>query len=155
MHSRVFSKRRVVYRRLIELFLPSIIFSVIITFLNVSEIIVKRFNVVILITAFVAIFTVYNFNNLRKCYVDIRNKKLYYCLNFLSLVIFAAGNILVFLLASNEIYTWMFSITKGITFIGAKTITSILMFHIIGFVCIVTAPIGMGWLFEGRVERDI
>ena len=155
MHSRGFSKRRVVFRRLIELFLPSIIFSVLITTLNVSEIIVKRYAVVIMITAFVVIFTVYNFRNLRKCYIDMRNEKLYYCLNFLSHVIFATGNILVFLLASNEFYTWVFSITKGIAFLGAKTIISILLFHFIGLASVVIAPIGMEWVFEIREKREI
>ena len=155
MHSRVFRKRLVVYRRLIELFLPSIIFSVLITFLNVSEIIVKRYGVVIMIAAFVMVFTVYNYKNLRKCYVDVRNEKLYYCLNFLSHIIFAAGNILIFFLASNEIYTWIFSITKVIAFLGTKTITSILIFHLIGLISIVIAPIGMEWVFEERGERNI
>ena len=150
MNSAVPSKRLVVYRRLIELFLPCIILSVIITLLNASGLVLKRVNVVIMVSVCVCIFTVYNFFNLRNCYHDLCNKKLYYELNLLSYAIFAVANMLLYAFASNEVYTWLFSITKALTFIDINTIYSILCFHFIELICIFASTIGMEWIFYER-----
>ena len=137
----------VVYRRLTELFLPCIVFSVIITMLNVSGMVVKRINVVIMILVCMSIFTIYNFFNLRKCYFDLCNKKLYFTLNFLSYAIFAMVNMLFYVFAPNEAYTWLFSITKALTFVGINTIYSVLLFHFVELICIFASMIGMEWIF--------
>ena len=65
-----FKKRYVVYRRIAELLMFSIVLSVMITFLNISGLVVKRNSVVLMISAFVIVFTVFNFINLRNCYFD-------------------------------------------------------------------------------------
>ena len=147
-------KRFIVYRRLAEIFLPCIIFSTFITLFNVSGVVYKRYNVIIMILAFVLIFTIYNFIKLRRCYFDMRNKKLFYMLNFISHGIFAAVNIILFAFVPNKVYAWFFAITKALTFLNIDTIYSILFFHFVGLLCIVASPIGMKWIFDKGDEED-
>lgn len=147
MNRPILLKRFVVYRRLAELFLVCFLFSALITFFNMSGLVVKRYRVVAMILAFVALFTFFNFRNLRKCYFDLCDKKLFFGLNFLSHAIFAAVNGALFVFASDEVYTWLFSITKCLAFAKVDIIYSILIFHVIELICIITAPIGMGWIF--------
>lgn len=154
MKTQVFLKRFLVYRRLIELFLPSILFSVLITLFNISGLVVKRDSVIVMIAACTAIFAICNVRNLRRCYFDMRNKKLFYGLNFLSHIIFAAVNFAMFEFTSNETYAWFFSITKSLTFFNIDTIYSILFFHFIGLLCIVISPIGMKWIFIKEDDED-
>lgn len=148
MNPPVFRKRFVVYRRVAELLLPSIVFSFLITILNITALVVKRNSVVFMIMAFVVVFTIFNFTNLKKCYFDIRNKKLFFMLNFLSHAIFAAVNFAVLLFAKKEVYTWLFAITKGLKFLDVNLIYSVLLFHFIQLICIIVSPIGMGWIFD-------
>lgn len=152
MNPPILLKRLVVYRRLFELFLMCFLFSTLITLLNMSGLVVRRYHVVVMILAFVALFTFFNFRNLRKCYFDLCDKKLFYGLNFLSHAIFAVVNIATFVFASDEVYTWLFSITKCLAFAKVNILYSILFFHVMELICIVTAPIGMGWIF--RVEDN-
>ena len=147
MNPPVFKKRNVVYRRVAELLIPSVIFSFVITILNMTGLVVKRSNVVFMIAAFVVIYTIFNFTNLRKCYFDLCNKKRFYLLNFLSHAIFACINFAVLMSSENAVYTWLFSITKGLKFLDIDIIYSVLLFHFIQLICIVVSPIGMGWVF--------
>lgn len=151
MNLPVFKKRLVVYRRVAELLLPSIVFSFLITILNITGLVIKRNSVVFMIMASVVVFTIFNFTNLKKCYFDIRNTKLFFMLNFLSHAIFAGINFLVLMFANSVVYTWLFSITKGLKFLDVELIYSVLLFHFIQLFCIVVAPIGMDWIF---IEND-
>ena len=154
MNSPVFKKRFVVYRRVTELLVLSVFLSLIITILNVTGMVAKRTNIFLMISAFVMVFTFFNFRNLRNCYCDMRNKKLFFILNFLSNAIFAAVNFAVLMLANSEVYTWLFSITKGLRFIYVDIIYSVLIFHFIQLLCIVVSTIGMGWVFDVNDEED-
>lgn len=147
MNPPILIKRLVVYRRLAELFLMCFLFSAMITLINMSGLVIKRYHVVIMILAFVALFTFFNFRNLRKCYFDLHDKKLFFGLNFLSHAIFAIVNAAMFVFASDEVYTWLFAITKCLAFAKVNIVYSILIFHVIEIICIITAPIGMGWIF--------
>ena len=147
-----FKKSYVVYRRVAELLVFGIILSVVITFLNISGLVIKRNSVVLMISAFVIVFTVFNFINLRNCYFDLRNKKLFFILNFLSNVIFAGVNFAVLVFAKNEVYTWLFSITKGLKFLGVDVIYSVILFHFIQLLCIIVSTIGMEWIFDESDE---
>ena len=124
------------------------------TILNIAGLVVERVGVVFMISAFVLAFTIFNFKNLRKCYFDIRNKKLFFMLNFLSNIIFACVNFVVLIFAKNEVYTWLFSITKGLKFLDIDVIYSILLFHFVQLICIIVSPIGMGWIFDKNDEPD-
>ncbi len=154
MNPPVFKKRYVVYRRVAELLLPTIVFSFLITILNITALVVKRNSVVFMIMAFVAVFTFFNFTNLRKCYFDLRNKKLFYTLNFLSQAIFTGVNFVFLVFEKNEIYTWLFAITKGLKFLGVDVIYSVLLFHFIQLMCIIVSPIGMGWIFDKNDNNE-
>ena len=154
MSSPVFKKHFVVYRRVAELLLPTIGFSALITILNIMELVVKRSSVVFMILAFAAAFTILNFTNLRKCYFDLRNKKLFFVLNFLSHFIFAAINFAVLVLANKEVYTWLFSITKGLKLLDVELIYSVLIFHFVQLICIVASTIGMKWIFDENDEDE-
>lgn len=148
MNSPVFRKRFVVYRRVAELLLPTVVFSLLITIFNITGLVVKRNNVFFMILAFVLVFTIFNFKNLRNCYFDLRNKKLFFVLNFLSHAIFAGVNFAVLVFAKNEVYTWLFSITKVLKFRGMDVIYSVLIFHSIQLMCIIASTIGMEWIFN-------
>ena len=152
MNPPVFKKRLVIFRRVAELLLPSIVFSVLITILNITGLVVKRHNVVFMISVFVVAFSIFNFTNLRKCYFDLRNKKLFFVLNLLSQAIFTAVNFTVLVIAESEVYTWLFSITKGLKFLNVDLIYSVLIFHFIQLICIIVSPIGMEWIFFVRNE---
>ncbi len=154
MNPPVFKKRLVVYRRVAELLLTCIVFSFLITILNVTGLMVKRNIVVFMILAFEVAFTILNFKNLRKCYFDIRNKKLFFMLNFLSHAIFAGVNFIFLLFAKNEVYTWLFSITKGLKYIDVELIYSVLLFHFIQLICIIVSTIGMEWIFDENDEDE-
>ena len=147
-------KRYVVYRRVAELLLPCIVLSMVITFLNISGLVVRRNSVVLMISAFVIVFTVFNFINLRKCYFDMCDKKLFFILNFLSHAIFAGINFAFLAFAKNEIYAWLFSITKGLKFLDVGIIYSVLLFHFIQLICIVASTIGMEWIFYEKDEGE-
>ena len=105
-----------------------------------------------MISAFVLAFTIFNFHNLRNCYFDLRNKKLFFMLNFLSYAIFAGVNFLVLMFADNVVYTWLFSITKGLKFLYIDLIYSVLFFHFIQLACILVSTIGMEWIFYEAEE---
>ena len=150
-----FKKRYVVYRRVAELFLASIVLSAITIILNVSELVLKRNHIFIMIMFFAAVFTFINFTNLRNCYFDLRNKKLFYTLNFLSQAIFLGINLFFLIFEKNKIYTWLFAVTKALKFIDINIVYSVLIFHLIQMVCIVVSPIGMGWIFEEIAEDEL
>ena len=75
-------------------------------------------------------------------------------MNFLSHAIFAGVNFAVLVFAKNEVYTWLFSITKGLKFLGVDVIYSVLLFHFIQLICIIVSTIGMGWIFDEDDEDD-
>lgn len=152
MNSPDFKKRYVVYRRIAELLMFSIVLSVMITFLNISGLVVKRNSVVLMISAFVIVFTVFNFINLRNCYFDMCDKKLFFILNFLSHAIFAGVNFAFLAFAKNEVYTWLFSITKGLKFLDVDVVYSVIIFHFIQLMCIIVSTIGMEWIFDENDE---
>lgn len=154
MNPHVFKKRFVIYRRVAELLLPCIVLSLLITFINITGLVVKRNSVVFMVSAFIAVFTIFNFNNLRKCYFDMRNKKLFYLLNFLSNAIFAGINFAFLVFAKNEIYTWLFSITKVLKFLDVGVVYSVLLFHSIQLICTVVSTIGMKWVFDENDEDE-
>lgn len=150
MNTPVFKKSFVVYRRIAELLLPSLFFSLLITFLNISGLVIKRNSVIFMLLVFMTIFTIFNFRNLRKCYFDMRNKKLFYKLNFLSNAIFAGINFAFLVFAKNEVYAWLFSITKVLRFLDMNVVYSVLLFHFIQLICIFASTIGMGWIFNEK-----
>ena len=141
------SKRLVVIRRVIELLLPSVLFSVLLAILNVAGIIVQRYHLVLAILICVILFTGFNVSNLRKCFCDMHHRKLYYLLNLLSHIIFALINVFCYMIMSDKVYAWTFSITKLITYLDVDTWYSILIFHAIGLITVFAATIGMNWIF--------
>lgn len=153
MKSDVPSKRLLLNRRLAELFLPCIIFSAVITLLNITGILVKRSQVVIVMLVCIGVFTYYNFSNLRQCYFDLRNKRIYFVFNLLAHAIFAAVNMLLYAFAPSEAYAWLFSVTKVLIFIDIDPIYSVLAFHLIEIICIFAATIGMNWIFKKKRKR--
>ena len=155
MNSLSFKKRFVVYRRVAELLLPSVFSSAVITLLNITGIVAKRTSLLVMISVFVLVFTVLNLRNLRNCYYDICNKKLFFILNFSAYAIFAAINFAVLAFAKSEVYAWVFSITKGLRFLYVDIIYSVLLFHFIQLMCIIGATIGMEWIFDEKEEDEL
>lgn len=137
-------------RRLCELFLTCAIISAVITFFYVAGILYTDtfLSIALLIGLFV--FAFINIRMLRQCYFDLHSNKNYYLSNLLSYAIFALISIGVYKLCSGIIFTWLFAITKFVKYTdaGNPTIKSMLFFHLIGFLCVLLAPIGMKWIFE-------
>ena len=146
----VYLQLRIVIRRVIELLLPSLLLSAILSALNVTDIVIQRYHLVLAILISVIIFTAFNGSNLRNCFYDMHHKKGYYLLNLLSQLIFMLINVLSYVIMPVKVYAWTFSITKLITYLDINTWYSILLFHAIGFITVFAATIGMNWIFVGN-----
>lgn len=147
-------KINVIITRIIEMLIPTVVFSAIITALNVSGVVTLRFQVILMILLFTVIFMAYNVYRMRICYIETHDRKEYYFINFLAQIIFCAINFLFYYLTSNKVYAWAFSITKLLRQIDIGTCYSILFFHILGVLCIFISTIGMGWVFLSEEELE-
>ena len=141
-------KRLVVLRRVIELFVPTIFFSFVLTLTNVAGVVIQRDDVTLTAILFIVLITIYNLSNLKKCYIDMCDRYLYLFLNLLSQIIFATVNFICYFYLPKGLYTWLFSITKIlIYYIDIETVYSIAFYHLIGIVTIWVATSGMDWIF--------
>lgn len=154
MEAKVPLKRFVVLFRVLELLASAVVLSAVITLFNVMGLVVKRYLLVLTILAFNIIYVLFNISKLKMCYYDLRNKKNYYALAFLSHLIFAAINVLCYTLFSNKVYAWAFSITKILTYTGINTKISIFFFHLIGIVTIFIASIGMEKILKETEKKE-
>lgn len=135
-------------RRFFELLLTSIILSVTVTWLNTAGILSTKQDLFSGTFIGTAIFVFINIRMLRHCYFDLRSNPRYYLLNLAAYLLFTALGFVIYNFCPDEIYTWIFAITKFVKYINnLPTFYSALTFHCIGILTIFLAPLGMRWIF--------
>ena len=133
---------QIILRRFLELLIPEIVLSAIITFISANEYITNTHSSVgAIMLLSLALYLFYNFYLLRGCCEDLDIVE-YYVYNLISYILFVGVNAAFYLAGNNTLYTWLFSITKTISvvFQQMKTLTSIKIFHCLVLALIFIAP---------------
>ncbi len=138
-------KSYVVIRRVLELLLSAVILSASIVALNALGILRDKVLAVIITAVFQGAFVWINLQQMRICYCNLNDKKLYYTLNLLSYFIFVILTYLAYFLMTKMTFLWIFSLTVLFAYFNVNMPIAILMFHLIGIVCIFIAPLGLSW----------
>lgn len=151
-----FSITRVITRRFIELLSICIIFSVIVTSLNIADILYTRENLTFGTFTGTMLFIIINLNMLRKCYFDLQNAAIYYLSNIAAYLIFVCVWLLIYHFSSNEFYTWMFAITKlaRYTQLRLNDFHAAMLFHVFGIITVIFAPIGMNRIIKELIDNN-
>lgn len=150
-------EKRMIKRRFINLILLNSIISFSLTVMNVLDILKTRNQLSLGIFIGAVIFYAVTLWRLKRCYYDIRNKKVYYFINIVSYSLFALFGYLIYFLGFEQLYTFLYATTKIIRFtaFSPPIPVSALLFHAIGFAMVFVAPIGMGWAFKSRSGKTI
>ncbi len=133
---------QIILRRFLELLIPEIILSAIITFVSANDYITNAHTSVGAIMALsLALYLFCNFYLLRGCCEDLDIVE-YYIYNLVAYILFVGVNAAFYFGGNNSLYTWLFSITKTIfvLFQQMKTFTSIKIFHGLILALIFIAP---------------
>lgn len=140
---------RIIVRRFLELFFVNAAISAILTILNLGKVLAGHNSLPFGMFVGIAVFVTVNFRMLRRCYFDLRDSFLYYTANIAAYLLFALFSACVYRVFSSEIYTWFFALTKFLKYtnIALSVPYSAAVFHLIGFLIIFIAPIGMDWIF--------
>lgn len=139
----LFVKRTV--RRVIELLGSTIIISVIIAWMNKTGTLATQRQVAVATLIGVAIFSIINIRFSRNSYFRLKNLKLYYGANYIALVVYAFVLAIFYKLFGNVAYTWLFAITKCISYLpfGVGRIQGV-GGYLLGLAVIIAAsPLGM------------
>ena len=146
----------VTHKRTLEMLLGCILLSVVICILCISGPMPNGSTQreVVLIFAPV-IFMTWNVLKLRKCYLALGGKTLYYVNNIIAWGIFVLVEVCVYVFAPMDIYTWLFVATRFLryTSLGVPSKIGIALFNVILFLSIFFAPIGLGWIKEKIKEQ--
>ncbi len=140
---------RVIARRFVELMLLNIVFSIIAVILNAVGIISVEIALFWTLLVFSVIFMYLNIRLMRLCYYDLMDRLIHYTSNIAAYLLFAAVGYAVYFWGSNEWYAWLFAITKCANYsaLALETPYSALIFHAVGILSVLVAPIGMRWVF--------
>ena len=121
---------RVIIRRFLELLFPTIILSIMVTFLHVNTYIPESKTVLGIVMLFslilLCIYTLYCLNN---CFDDMFQAIDYFFYNLVSFGVFVGVIWLAFRFLNNVWFTWLFAIAKTFVFIAdGVTVTSSLTY---------------------------
>lgn len=133
-------------RRFAELIFTCFIISGFIALLSKMGILVERGHVVFALLIGAVIFFVVNIKMQRNCYYDMGEyHKEYYIINTVAYLLFAAVCYLVYIFCSDEVYTWLFAITKWVRFTvnRIEIYLSALLFHLVGLATVFLSPAGV------------
>ena len=147
---------KIIIRRFIELLLTCAVISSVMTILNLSEAVEGKTCLFMGLLLGTAVFIFVNVIMLRRCYFDLQSKYRYYTANIIAYILFVAVSFAVYFLCSNECYAWIFAITKFARYTNAELSTqhSALLFHGIGLLTVIFAPLGMSWVFMNEDDYD-
>lgn len=146
----------IVILRFFELLITTVLLSVAVTALNIAGIIFSRTTLFLGTFLGTALFVFINIRRLRLCYFDVHSNFIYYSVNYAAYFIFAAVSFAIYKFCSNEVYTWMFAITKFAKYIMEfSNVESALIFHGVGLLMILLAPLGMGWIFDEETDSEL
>ena len=140
---------RVTVRRFVELFVITVVLSVILTFLNVGHILADKRLLSVGMLCAIALFAFVNFKMLRKCYFDLADNSMYFKSNILAYLLFAGVGYLIYFTCPGAVYTWLFAVEKFARYASGELAVpySAALFHCVGLAIIFAAPIGMKWVF--------
>ena len=129
----------VIWHRLKELLICSIIMSVIICVLSVSGAMPKSSTLRSIERAIAPIlYVIWNIFMLRRCYIALKGNNVYYYSNLSAYLLFMAISLFEYHFISRKLYSWLFIITYIGRFsnLGISTYSSFAIFHSIMFICI-------------------
>ncbi len=151
-----FSYKRVVIRRFFELLITNFLISLLIIIANVGEILATKAELSKGLLIGTALFLFINVRMLRNCYFDLEGKSGYYLSNAIAYLLFALLSIFLYFFTTDEIYTWLFALTKFIRYTNfqVSTFISVCTFHIIGIFLIFIAPLGMAEIINEKLECE-
>lgn len=140
---------KIIIRRFLEMLVTCAFFSAIAVVLNITGVFTTRAAVFTLALVGAVLWIALNVFMLRHCYFDLRDRKTYYIANFAAYAIFGLCTVIVYLCFSSSVYGWIFAITKFLRYtkLGVSTVLSTAVFHLLGGLMILLAPIGMKWIF--------
>lgn len=140
---------KIILRRFLELIIPCALISAIAVVLNITGLFTTRITVFTIAFLGAVIWFVLNITMLRRCYLDLRDIKVYYISNFIAYAIFGLCTVIVYLCFSNAVYGWIFAITKFFRYtnLNISTVISTAIFHFLGGLMILLSPLGMGWIY--------
>lgn len=144
----------IIFFKVFELLILSIVLSAIGTVLNLFGVIIARYEVLLLLTALSLIFLICNIISVKTSYLDlVHNLSLCYNLNFSAYIIFGMINASVYVIFPKTVYTWMFSIMKFMRYspFALSTVYSAVVFHFINLLAILITPLVMKWIFTDRI----
>lgn len=137
-------------KRIVDYIVPAVIISVIMVLLNHSGIADNKKVVKIMLSLGVILFAVENIRMLRGCYYSLKNDRIYLLVNIFAYTIFALITFILYWFIPKSIFTWLFAVMRFGEFVfePMKALTSIFVFHVIQFIIIFLAPIGMSWVYR-------
>lgn len=147
---------KVIAQRFVELMIISTVLSVIAVILNITGAVKVEIALFFVLLLFSLLFMCLNIKQMRLCYFDLMDRTVHYVSNIVAYLLFAAVGYAVYFLGSSEVYSWMFAITKFAKYssLGLDTPISALIFHAVGIISILVAPIGMRWVFLYGNENE-
>lgn len=147
---------KITVRRFFELLVTCSVISAFITLLNVAGVLITKNAVCVAMLAGIIMFVLLNVRMLRQCYFEMRSFLIYYSVNLTAYFLFAAVCFAVYFLTSNTCFTWLFAITKFVRFSNLElpTLSSAVLFHIIGVIMVIASPLGMKWIFMFDYDDD-
>lgn len=145
---------RIIICRFFEMLITCALISAIAVVLNITGLFTTMTSVFILALLGALCWFSINLYMLRDCYFDLRDNKSYYVSNYLAYAIFGVCTVVVYLCFSSSVYGWIFAITKFMKYtkLGISTVGATAIFHLLGGIMILLAPIGMKWIFT--LEED-
>ncbi len=151
-----FSYKKVVIRRFLELFVTNLFLSLLLIYANLGYLLNTKEALSMGFIAGTAVFLYINVRMLRNCYFDLEGKSAYYSSNVIAYLSFTLLSMFAYFFVSNEIYTWVFALTKFVRYINSQisAFISICIFHILGILSIYVAPLGMGNFINERIENE-
>lgn len=103
------------------------------------------------------LFIAFNVIRMRQCFFEMRDRVLFYIINYAAYAVFIAINIGLLARLTPERYTWFFAAEKRWSTACSFSISnyaSAVMSHFIMLVAIMLAPLGMSWVFETDDEEE-
>lgn len=147
---------KAVKKRLFELFVTSIVISVIIVALFILQIIPSsEFSAAITCIIGTGVFVEINIKQLQRCMVDMASLKKYYKYNYIAYGIYALVSSAICLFAPVELFSIAFSFTKFVRY-SYEVISyrkSLLIFHAIMIIVIALAPLILPERYKLRIQK--
>lgn len=116
--------------------------SVMAVLFNLSDLCETQAGLVISMSLCVIIYVIINVLLLRECFLYLESRHAYFKANLIAYTAFVAVSFLTYIFGGNVAYTWLFAITKFISY-SAQDINaaaSLIVFHFIMLATIFAAP---------------